>query len=76
MIAKLFIKSHSLSHFLFSIVKRLFLLATASWVCGGMLEVANIFNYYIIIIYLVTISLIYQVNILELFSFFLEVGVN
>ena len=46
------------------------------------LEVINIFSYYIRIIYLVTIYLfsyyifIYLVTILELFSFFLEVRVN
>ena len=40
------------------------------------LEVVNIFSYYIRIIYVVTISLIYLVTLLELYSFFLEIRVR
>ena len=40
------------------------------------LEVVNIFSYYIRIIYVVTISLIYLVILLELFFFFLEIRVR
>ena len=72
MIVKLFTKSYSLPCFRF-LVDKLSILLTIILSLWGMLEVINLFDYYIFI-YFVTIFLVYLVTILKLFYFFRNKG--